>query len=265
MPELFFQDYPGPPDAVPLAVLHGLFGSSTNWRGAARRLGTRRRVLAMDMRNHGRSFNDGEMSYPVMARDVLDTLDGQGIDRADLLGHSMGGKAAMACALEHPDRIDRLIVVDIAPVVYTHTQLPLVEAMMELDLAPLRSRRRADEALAVSVGDEAVRRFLLQSLEQGEDGYRWRLNLPALKRAMGDLVGFPDLDGRAYDEPTLFLYGADSDYVKDDYRPRIERYFPNAEYRAIANAGHWVHVDQPAALIEAVEAFLSRTSQAGSD
>ncbi|MGA8262529.1 MAG: alpha/beta fold hydrolase [Arenicellales bacterium] len=257
MPELFFQDYPGPSDAVPLVVLHGLFGSSTNWRGVGRRLAAGRRVIAMDMRNHGRSFNDEAMSYPLMARDVLDTLDGQGIGRADLLGHSMGGKAAMVCALEHPERVGRLIVVDIAPVAYTHTQLPLVESMMALDLASVGSRKQADEALAASVADTAVRQFLLQSLERGEEGYRWRLNLPALKRAMGYLVGFPDLDGRTCEGPTLFLYGADSHYFEDSYRPRIERYFPNAEYRAIAGAGHWVHVDQPAALIEAVEGFLS--------
>lgn len=263
MPELFFQDYPGPSDRAPLVMLHGLFGSGANWRGIARRLSSGHRVLVMDMRNHGRSFNDEEMTYPAMAADVLDTLDSLGICRVDLLGHSMGGKAAMVAALTHPARIRCLIVVDIAPVAYTHTQLPLIEAMMALDLGALRSRKEADEALAGTIGDLAVRQFLLQSLEQVDERYRWRLNLAALKRAMDDLVGFPDLNGRIYDGPTLFLYGGDSDYVQDRYRPRIERYFPNVEYRAIAGAGHWVHADQPAVLITEVQGFLSRARQRG--
>lgn len=263
MPELFFQDYTGPSASTPLVILHGLFGSGTNWRGIARRLSGDRRVLAMDMRNHGRSFNDPRMSYPLMAGDVLDTLDGQGIGTVDLLGHSMGGKAAMAAALTHTDRVSRLVVVDIAPVPYTHTHLPLIEAMMALDLDSLHSRKDADEALGDAIPDHTVRQFLLQSLEQVDGRYHWRLNLAALKRAMGELVGFPDLDGRIYAGPTLFLYGADSDYVQDRDRPRIESYFPNAEYRAIAGAGHWVHADQPAALIEELKSFLSRARPGG--
>lgn len=257
MPELYFQDFPARSDNPPLVMLHGLFGSGTNWRGVARRFEGARRVLAMDMRNHGRSFNDAEMTYPGMARDVLDTLDAQRIERADVLGHSMGGKAAMILALESPDRVGRLVAVDIAPVAYDHTQLPLVEAMMGLDLASLRSRRDADQALASSVPDQAVRQFLLQSLEQFDGGYRWRLNLEALKRSMDDLVGFPDPGDRTFDGPVLFIHGADSDYVLPGYRPRIERYFPNVQYVGVAHAGHWVHADQPAALIAELDRFLS--------
>lgn len=259
MPELYFHDYPGTSDNPPLVLLHGLFGSGTNWRGVARHFEGSRRVLAMDMRNHGRSFNDDEMTYPAMARDVLDTLDHQGIDRADILGHSMGGKAAMILALDHPERLDRLVVVDIAPVAYDHTQLPLVEAMMRLDLAVVRSRKDADEALAPSIPGQAVRQFLLQSLEQADGGFRWRLNLEALKRAMDDLVGFPDPGDRAFAGATLFVHGSESDYVLPSYRPRIERYFTNVRYARVEKAGHWVHADQPAALIDEVGSFLSGT------
>lgn len=256
MPELYFQDYPGPSGPPPLVLLHGLFGSGANWRGVAKRLAGTRRVLVADMRNHGRSFNDDDMTYGSMAGDILDTLDAAGLERAQLLGHSMGGKAAMVAALEEPGRVDRLIVVDIAPVIYTHTHMPLVEAMLRLDVAGLASRAEADQQLAGAIEDQQVRQFLLQSLEKAGDGYRWRLHLEALKHGMEDLVGFPDLNGRTFDGPALFLYGAESDYVQLEHRPRVERYFPNADYVAVDNAGHWVHADQPAALVDAVEEFL---------
>lgn len=258
MPRLFFQDYPGPDGEPPLALLHGLFGSGTNWRGVARRLCRDRRVLVMDMRNHGRSFHDEDMTYPAMARDILDTLDAEGIDCAHLLGHSMGGKAAMVAALAAPGRVERLIVVDIAPVIYTHSHMPLIEAMRKLDVDGLGSRAEADELLSAAVEDRMLRQFLLQSLEKAGNGYRWRLNLDALKHGMEDLVGFPDLNGRSFDGPALFLRGADSDYVQPEQRPGIERYFPNAEYAVIENAGHWVHAEQPGALIGRVEGFLAR-------
>jgi len=257
MPELHYQDYPGPSEAAPLVLLHGLFGSSTNWRGVARQLSRRRRVLAMDMRNHGRSFNDDEMTYPDMAGDVLATLDAAGVERADVLGHSMGGKAAMVAALRNPGRVRRLVVVDIAPVIYTHSHLPLVDAMLGLDVSALSSRAEADEKLAGSIADRAVRQFLLQNLDKAEQGYSWRLNLPVLRQVMEDLVGFPEMNGLIFDGPILFLRGAESDYVQPEHRPRIERYFPNAAYAAVAGAGHWVHADQPAALAEHVEEFLT--------
>ncbi|HSH43586.1 MAG TPA: alpha/beta fold hydrolase [Arenicellales bacterium] len=256
MPELYFQDFPGPDDEAPMVVLHGLFGSSVNWRGVAKKLSERRRVLAMDMRNHGRSFNDNEMTYSAMAADVVDTLEAEGIDRVSLLGHSMGGKTAMVVALQDQVEVSRLVVVDIAPVIYTHSHLPLVEALMKLDLAAIESRSDADRRLQGAIEDRMVRQFLLQSLEKGPDGYRWRLNLEALKHGMDDLVGFPDLNGRTFDGPALFLYGAESDYVQPEQRPRIERYFPNAAYVAVDNAGHWLHADRPDALIREVETFF---------
>ena len=256
MPELYFQDHPGPSDATPLVLLHGLFGSSVNWRGVAKRLAENRRVLALDMRNHGRSFHDDDMSYPAMARDILDTLDGEGIDAADLAGHSMGGKAAMVAALEQPERVEHLVVVDIAPVIYTHSHVPMIDALLKLDTGALGSRSEADQALSGEIEDRMTRQFLLQSLEKTDEGYRWRLNLEVLRSAMGDLTGFPDLNGRTFDKPVLFLYGADSDYVQAEQHPRIESLFPNAEYTAIEGAGHWVHADQPRTLIERLEQFL---------
>ncbi|MDZ7840718.1 MAG: alpha/beta fold hydrolase [Gammaproteobacteria bacterium] len=258
MPELYFQDYPGPAGPPPLVLLHGLFGSGTNWRGIARRLSGQRRVLVMDLRNHGRSFNDGEMTYPLMAGDIFDTLDAEGLDRVDLVGHSMGGKAAMVAALEKPDRVARLVVVDIAPVPYTHSHAPLIDALLSLDVDGLKSRGEAEEALSDRIEDRMLRQFLLQSLEKSEAGYRWRLNLEALKQGMEYLVGFPDMEGRVFDGPTLFLHGANSDYVQSGQRPLIEGCFPRTRYAAVGNAGHWVHAEQPESVIEHIADFLAR-------
>lgn len=256
MPELYFQDYPGPAGNTPLVLMHGLFGSSVNWRGVAKRLEQARRVLAVDMRNHGRSFHDNAMTYPAMAQDILDTLDQAGIERADLVGHSMGGKVAMVAALEHPGRVEHLVVVDIAPVIYTHSHVPLIDAMLKLDVADLKSRSEADEILAGDIEDRMTRQFLLQSLEKADQGYQWRLNLEVLRESMGDLTGFPDLGGRTFDGPALFLHGSESDYVQPEHHPRIERWFPNAEYAEIENAGHWVHAEQPGTLVRDLEDFL---------
>lgn len=256
MPELHFQDFPGPAGTTPLVLAHGLFGSGANWRGVAKRLSGDRRVLVVDMRNHGRSFHADSMSYEEMARDILDTLDAENIDRADLLGHSMGGKAAMVAALLSPRAVEHLVVVDIAPVNYTHSHMPLIDAMMGVDVAALNSRKEADDALQEAIQDTMTRQFLLQSLEKAESGYRWRLNLDALKHGMGDLIGFPDLDATKFDGPALFIHGAESEYVQPEHHTRIERYFPNAVDVAVDQAGHWVHADQPDVLIEQVGTFI---------
>jgi len=256
MPELYFQNFPGPEGATPLLLAHGLFGSSSNWRGVARRLSGDRRVLAADMRNHGRSFQDHSMSYAAMAGDILDTLQKQGLTRAHLLGHSMGGKAAMVAALQEPGAVASLVVVDIAPVIYTHSHTPLIDAMMAIDAAALRSRGQADRLLKDAIDDTMTRQFLLQSLERADQGYRWRLNLEVLKQSMGELVGFPDMNGKTFDGPALFLRGAESEYVQGGHQAAIERYFPNAEYESVDNAGHWVHADQPQRLVEQVAAFI---------
>jgi len=256
MPELHFQDFPGPAGAPPLVVAHGLFGSGVNWRGVARRLSGGRRVLAPDLRNHGRSFHHEAVDYAAMARDILDTLDAQGIHRADLLGHSMGGKAAMVAALTRPEAVAHLVVVDIAPAAYTHSHASLIEALMDVDVAAAGSRGEVDSALKASIPDPMTRQFLLQSLEKAEAGYRWRLNLKALRQGMSDLTGFPQLEGHTFEGPALFVNGAESEYLQPGHRPCIESYFPNVRYFTVESAGHWVHVEQPDALIERVEAFV---------
>lgn len=242
-------------DRPPLVIAHGLFGSARNWSGIAKRLAADRQVVAVDMRNHGDSPRAGVNDYPAMAGDLAETIAGLG-GRADLLGHSMGGKAAMALALTDPGRVGRLIVADMAPVAYDRTQLPYVEAMEAVDLGRVTRRSEVEAALAAAVPEPGVRAFLAQSVALGPDGAAWKLNLPVLGAEMPKIMGWPALAGR-YDGPTLFLTGAESDYVGPDALPRIRALFPAARVEAIPGAGHWLHADAPAAFIAEVQAFLA--------
>jgi pimeloyl-ACP methyl ester carboxylesterase len=239
----------------PLLIAHGLFGSARNWGALARRLAEGRRVLVPDMRNHGASPRDARHDYPALAADLAAVIAAHG-GRMDVLGHSMGGKAAMALALLHPGAVGRLVVADIAPVAYGHTQMPLVAAMRGLDLGGVASRAEADRRLAATVPDPAVRAFLLQSLDlKAAGGPAWRLNLDALGANMPAILGWPDLPG-PYAGPALFLAGGASDYVRPEHREAIRALFPAARLARIPGAGHWLHADRPEAFAAAVAAFL---------
>jgi len=237
----------------PLLIAHGLFGSARNWGVLAKRLSDSRRVLTVDMRNHGDSFRDDSHSYPDLAADLAEVIAAHG-GVADVVGHSMGGKAAMALALGHPVAVRRLVVADIAPVSYGHTQQPLIDAMRAVDLSVVERRGDADAQLAPLVPEAGVRAFLLQSLDVG--ARRWRLNLDALSANMAAILGWPDLDGR-YDGPALFLSGAASDYVLPEHRPAIKAMFPNAKFAKIPGAGHWLHAEKPKEFEAALRAFLN--------
>lgn len=241
-------------EKTPLLIAHGLFGSAKNWRAIARRMSSDRLVIAVDMRNHGDSPRFPTNSYPDMAEDLAKVLESAVIRRpAHVLGHSMGGKTAMTLALTRPDLIDRLIVADIAPVAYSHTQMHLVDAMRAIDLRSLKTRSDADRQLQTQVDDRGVRAFLLQSLDVREQ--RWRINLDVLAEDMDKILGFPSFETR-FDGPSLFLAGALSDYVQRDARGLIKTLFPNAFFAKIPGAGHWLHADNPEAFVAAVETFL---------
>jgi esterase len=248
------EDGAGPP----LAILHGLFGAARNWSGIARRLAARHRVVALDLRNHGASPWADTMAYAEMAADVRDTMQALGHRRFALLGHSMGGKAAMTLALQHEDVVTRLVVVDIAPVQYRQTHLGYVEAMRNIDLGAVVRRTDADAPLAASVPDAAERAFLLQNLLFEEGRARWRLNLAAIERAMPELAGFPPMPAAAeYRGPALFVAGGRSDYLQAGDAAEIGRLFPQARIARIAGAGHWPHAEQPQAFLDLVEPFLA--------
>lgn len=238
----------------PLLIVHGLFGSARNWGAAARRLADRGLVLVPDMRNHGDSPRADSQSYPDMAGDLADLAARHG--PMDVLGHSMGGKAAMLLALTRPDLVARLIVADIAPVAYPHSHLPHIAAMRSLDIGAITSRSQADDLMAQSVADPGIRAFLLQSLDLKSDPHRWQLNLQVLERDIGLITGWPEVAGR-YPGPALFLSGAQSDYVQPGHRPAIKALFPAARFARIPAAGHWLHADQPRAFEAAVRAFFT--------
>ncbi len=243
------------PEGVPLLIAHGLFGSARNWGGVAKRLSEGREVVAVDMRNHGASPWDAEHSYAAMAADLDEAVEALG-GRADVLGHSMGGKAAMVLALTRPEAVRRLVVADIAPVAYGHTQAGLVEAMRRLDLSGVTRRGEADRRLAAAVEDRGVRAFLLQSLAIEADGARWALNLETLGARMPAIMGFPEVEGR-FEGPVLVLRGGASDYVGDDRLPAFRGLFPDVRGETLEGAGHWLHAEQPDAFAEAVSRFLS--------
>ncbi len=236
-----------------LVIAHGLFGSGRNWRAIAKRLGQDMRVVTVDMRNHAGSFRSDDMSYLDMANDLADVLDSVGPAR--LLGHSMGGKAAMVTALQSPEKVERLIVADIAPVTYSHTQIHNIEAMEAVDLPTVTRRADADQQLADHIDDLSLRAFFLQSLDIGPDGARWLLNHAALRGAMDQILSFPEISG-LYQGPALFVIGRESDYVDAHGKERIRALFSKPRFAAIKGAGHWLHADQPKAFIETVRAFL---------
>jgi esterase len=243
----------------PLLIAHGLFGSARNWGVLAKRLSDTRRVLTVDMRNHGESFRDDGHTYPDLAADLAEVIAAHG-GVADVVGHSMGGKAAMALALGHPDQVRRLVVADIAPVAYGHTQQPMIDAMRAVDLSTVERRGDADAQLAPLVPEDGVRAFLLQSLDVA--GRRWRLNLDALSANMDAILGWPDIAAKSEVE-TLFLSGGVSDYVQADHRPTINALFPNAKFAKIPGAGHWLHAEKPREFEAALRAFLTRSGSSG--
>lgn len=240
----------------PLMIVHGLFGSARNWNVIAKRMSETRKVIAPDMRNHGGSFHAESHSYKDMARDLSDVIKAHG-GVVDLVGHSMGGKAAMVLAITEPTQVARLLVADIAPVTYTHSQQQFIDAMRAVDLSKVLRRSDAVEQLAQKIQDKTLQSFFTQSLDVKER--RWHYNLDALERNMPKILGFPDVTG-TYEGLTLFLSGENSDYVLPSHRDKIKHHFSNPKFAKMQNAGHWLHAEQPRAFETSLTAFLNYQS-----
>lgn len=242
-----------------VVLLHGLFGSARNWLGVQRVLAARWRVHALDLRNHGGSAWAEPMDYPSMAADVAAYCERHCAAAPVLLGHSMGGKVAMTCALGGFVQLRGLIVVDIAPTVNPPTLSPVLSAMRSIDPGRATRRQEVGEWLAPDVPDERVRAFLLQNLVSKDGRLRWRINLEAIARGMPAILGFPEpAPGNRYEEAALFIAGGQSDYVLARHEAQISALFPRARIERIADAGHWVHADQPQQFLELVQDELSR-------
>jgi esterase len=242
-------------EGPPIVLLHGLFGAAKNLGAIARALSTQARVLSMDLRNHGDSPHAAGMNYADMAADVATTMAAQNIGTARIIGHSMGGKAAMALALSRPEVVERLAVLDIAPVAYGHDYSDYVTAMRSIRLDAGLTRHAAEAAMAGAVPDAPLRAFLLNNLILGAEP-RWRIALEEISAAMTDLFAWPDMAWQPYPGPTLFLRGGASHYVPEESTPAIMRLFPAAKIQTIIGAGHWLHAEQPAAVIGALSEFL---------
>jgi pimeloyl-ACP methyl ester carboxylesterase len=239
----------------PVILLHGLFGAAKNLGQIARALAKQAQVISLDLRNHGDSPHDAAMTYQLMADDVAETLATKNISSAYMVGHSMGGKTAMTLALTHPELVEKLVVMDIAPVSYNHSYDDYAAAMLALPLTPNLTRHDADAALAGAIPEPAFRGFLLNNLILGE-APRWRVALPEIKAAMQELISWNDPDAAPFTGPTLFLRGANSDYVRPSADAKINALFPHAKRASIEGAGHWLHAEKPREVIAALEEFL---------
>ncbi len=253
--ELHYIDTGG--DATPLVVVHGLLGSADNWRSHLKQWQRRHRVIAVDLRNHGRSPHVAGMGYDAMAEDLLALLDRLGVARAHLLGHSMGGKVVISLARLAPSRVASLIVADIAPIAYGHDHDAVFAALRRVEAGRPTNRREADALLAEHVEEAAVRLFLATNLERDEAGIlRLRIGLDEIQEDYETLMAAPAGEG-AFAGPTLVLRGARSRYVTEEMLPALREVLPRAEIETL-QAGHWLHAEEPAAFQAAVNAFLDR-------
>jgi len=242
----------------PVLILHGLFGFSDNWQTIAKALSDRHLVVTPDLRNHGRSPHTESHTYPEMAADIQAFMERRWMFSADVVGHSMGGKVAMQLALEHPDLVRRLVVVDIAPGQAENKHSAIFQALLQLNLETVASREAIEAYLAERIPEPGVRQFLLKNITREADGsFHWKMNLPVLWKHFADILApVAGPPGAVYAGPTLFVRGANSDYIRDADWPLVQKLFPQAELRTIPNAGHWVHAEQPAAMLAVLNEFL---------
>ncbi len=252
--DLFCKEYGAGP---PLIILHGLLGASGNWHTLSSRVfGAHFHVFTVDQRNHGRSPHDDRLDYPAMAADLAGFMDGHGLASAHLMGHSMGGKTAMEFALTYPGRVEKLVVVDIAPKPYPGRHTEILDALQAVDPGAFRSRTDIDAALGQRIASYPIRQFLLKNLRpDGQGRYAWQMNLDAIVRNHDRISAGPEAAG-TFDGPALFVRGGASDYVTDADVPEIRRRFPAARVVTIPGAGHWVHAEAPQAFAQAVLGFL---------
>ena len=240
---------------TPLLLIHGLFGSYENLGMIARLLADRFRIINIDLRNHGRSGHSSEMNYALMAQDLTETMDALQLPCAAVLGHSMGGKAAMQLALSQPARVSKLVLADISPVISQARHIGILQALSQIELATLVDRKQADAELQLTISDAGTRAFLLKSLYKDDRGFHWRFNLSALQTRYHEVLAAPTATG-PYPGPVLFIKGGNSDYLLPEHQPTIRQLFPQAKAKVIEGTGHWLHAEKPAAFAKITADFL---------
>jgi len=255
----------------PLIVLHGLYGSSDNWITVGRILSEKFEVFLPDQRNHGNSPHSKEHNYMLLKNDLLGFMDRQNINKAIIIGHSMGGKVAMFFAADYPERIQSLIVVDISPGSYKSLQEPMnqitlhmniISTMMAVNFSEVKSRTDVDSQLATGIPSRRIRQFLLKNVTRDNKGkYSWKLNIGALYNNLPEIMDGLNIQritkgDKLKDFPVLFIKGEKSDYITESDYPAIYTLFPEAEIVSIPGAGHWLHAEQPELFIKTVTGFL---------
>ena len=252
--ELFHKEFGAGP---PVVVVHGLFGFSDNWQTVAKKLAETHSVFTIDLRNHGRSPRADEHNYPAIAEDLKLFLEKNWLFKTAIIGHSMGGKAVMQFALDFPEMVERLAVIDIGPKkASSGGHDDIFEALFSVDLATLSSRSEAEAIFSTQVPELGVRQFLMKNLTRNsENGFEWKMNLPVLFREYPKILAA--VEGDPFDGPTLFVRGEKSNYILDKDWPGIQKLFPMAKLETIIGAGHWVHADKPAELLTVLGQFLS--------
>ena len=252
--ELFYREFG---QGSPVIILHGLFGFSDNWQTIAKGLADQHLVITPDLRNHGRSPHVSGHTYPEMAEDMKTFMEAHWIFSTALVGHSMGGKVAMQLALSHPDLVERLVVVDIAPGRAADNHSSIFDALQGMDLSKMKTRQEAEAYLSERIPDMGTRQFLLKNITREDDGsFTWKMNLPVLRQHFDDILA-PVEGTEPFDKPVLFVRGSRSDYIKDADFPLIKSLFPQAEIVTVEGAGHWVHADKPAELLAILKNFLN--------
>ena len=262
-------------EGFPLVIVHGLYGSSDNWLTVGKKLSAKYKVYMIDQRNHGRSPNSDEHSYEAMKYDLAEFFDQQNIEKAILMGHSMGGKTAMCFAADYPERVEKLIVVDIAPKdyfllndesqYYLHNNI--LRAMLEIDFNRMESRKQVEDFLNERIDSTPIVQFLLKNVHRNKENhhFEWRLNVPVLYDNLDEII--KGVNSHWFDDrlpiknyPVLFIKGADSNYILPEDYPSIRRIYPEAEIAEVQNAGHWLHAEQPQLFMDIVWNFIRKNS-----
>jgi esterase len=252
--KLHYKQYGNTGEAI--FILHGIFGMLDNWHNIAKVLAEHFIVYTIDARNHGKSPHADEMSYQLMAKDVIELADDLGINKFILLGHSMGGKTAMWAAHQFPERISKLIVADIAPKTYVAGHTPYFKALKEIPWSTLQSRKDIDDALLSYEQNMGIRLFLAKNIERNENGvFELKCNISAIENAYPEVIGALNFS-QTNTIPTLFILGENSNYLREEDKPYIESYFKNVTYQTVSKAGHWLHADNPREFIDKLFAFL---------
>ncbi|MCB9202373.1 MAG: alpha/beta fold hydrolase [Flavobacteriales bacterium] len=239
-----------------LLIFHGLFGMSDNWATVAKQLSENFTVHTIDLRNHGRSFHSESMTYREMAEDIRNYMNYHKIHKADIVGHSLGGKVVMEFAFLYPEKLNKLVVVDIAPKAYAPHHQGIIKALKSIDFNVIKTRKQAEEVLKNYIREIGVIQFLLKNLYwREEEVLDFRFNLKAISESYSSLIEKPNINGICYNE-SLFLYGGKSDYVLKEDEIHIKKLFPNSSLIEISDSGHWIHADNREVFIKKVQIFL---------